>query len=86
MSTPDQVDIDQLADGGVLDQADMQALLTRTADDRIRRPAAAWLQAWRHARWLSFNETVSRRLAASAWDRAAREYAVETAIVMVEAN
>jgi hypothetical protein len=80
------VDLEQLADAGVLDEEDMQALLDGTADERIRRPAAAWLQAWRHARWLSFNETASRRQADAAWNRAAEEYAIETAIVLVEAN
>jgi hypothetical protein len=59
----------------MIDQEDMQALLASTTDKRIRVPAAAWLTAWRHARWLAFNETVALRQADAAWDRAAQNVA-----------
>jgi len=87
MTTIGQVDLDQLADGGALvDQEDMQALILGTADDRIRRPAAAWLQAYRLARWLGFKESTAQLQASFAWDRAAEELAIATAIVLVEVN
>jgi hypothetical protein len=87
MSDFDQVDVHQLADGGaVLDQEDMQALLTGTADERIRRPAAAWLQAYRLARWLGFKESTALNQASAAWDRAVEDLAVETMIAVAEVN
>jgi len=87
MTTIGQVDVDQLADGGApLDQEDLQALIVGTADDRIRRPAAAWLQAYRLARWLGFKESTAQLQAGFAWDHAAEELALATAIVLVEVN
>jgi hypothetical protein len=87
MSTIDQVDVHELTDGGApLDADDVQALLAGTADERIRYPAAAWLQAYRLARWLGFRELAAHQQAGAAWDRAANEVAIATTVVLVEVN
>ncbi len=84
MSILDQVDVDQLADGAPLAAADIQALLTGTADERSTRPAAAWLHAYRLARWLGFRESTAQRQAGPAWDRAVEDLALELSIDVLE--
>lgn len=69
-----------------LDHEDVLALSGGTVDERIRRPALAWLQAYRLARWLAFNETVAQRQAAAAWDRAVEDLAFELEPLSVGLN
>jgi hypothetical protein len=59
---------------------------TATNDDRIRRPAAAWLVAYNHARWLSFNQDVAHSQADAAWDSAVRDQAAAVAVDLVGVN
>lgn len=87
MSVLDQVDADQLADGDApLTVDDVEALLAGVADDRIQRPAAAWMTAYRRALWLGFGESTALKQAANAWDWAVEAIADVTAIASIEVN
>jgi hypothetical protein len=69
-----------------MNREDIEAILTATADERICQCAAAWLRAWRRARWLAFDETVALRQAGAAWDRAVQDLAAAAAIATPEVN
>lgn len=86
MSLLDQVDVDQLADSAPLGLEDMVALVEGTADERITFAAAAWLHAYRLARWLGFRDATAHRQANAAWDRTVEHLAGALAAFSVEVN
>ncbi len=77
MTHIDPVDRDELADGARISAEDMQAMLEGTADERIQRPAAAFLEAYRLANWLGFSTRVALVQADAAWDRAIEDLDLE---------
>jgi hypothetical protein len=68
------------------ERADVAAIVASTTDERITRPALAWLAAFDLARWLGFSDETAPIQAAGAWDIAVDELAAATALEIVGVN